>query len=125
MIIEMEKNAEKILIIQCSFKLASRDFKTESDTIKVKETGTNGEKLIITAGNCSAESERQIIACIKATKRAGAKVLRGGIFHPRASLFSFQTLREEGLKLLAKARAKRGVLMATEFISSQIRSFNC
>lgn len=61
MIIEMEKNAEKISIIQCSFKLASRGFETESDTIKVKENGINGEKLTITTGNCSTESERQII----------------------------------------------------------------
>ena len=37
-------------------------------------------------------------------KAAGATALRGGAFKPRTSPYSFQGLKEEGLKLLAAAR---------------------
>jgi 3-deoxy-7-phosphoheptulonate synthase len=42
-------------------------------------------------------------------KESGARILRGGAFKPRTSPYSFQGLREEGLRFLAEARAKTGL----------------
>ena len=59
---------------------------------------------VIIAGPCSVESEDQIISTARAVKAAGATALRGGAFKPRTSPYSFQGMKEEGLKLLAAAR---------------------
>jgi 3-deoxy-7-phosphoheptulonate synthase len=40
--------------------------------------------------------------------------LRGGAFKPRTSPYSFQGLREDGLRFLAEARAKTGLPVVTE-----------
>jgi len=78
-----------------------------------------GEKLIVMAGPCSVESEKQIIDSAEAVKKAGAHMLRGGAFKPRTSPYSFQGLEEEGLKLLAKARDLTGLPFVTEVINPE------
>jgi 3-deoxy-7-phosphoheptulonate synthase len=64
------------------------------------------------------ESEEQIISSAKAIKAAGATALRGGAFKPRTSPYSFQGLKEEGLKLLAAAREETGLAVVTEVLST-------
>jgi 3-deoxy-7-phosphoheptulonate synthase len=46
-------------------------------------------------------------------------MLRGGAFKPRTSPYDFQGLEEEGLKLLAKARAATGLAIITEIMSDR------
>jgi 3-deoxy-7-phosphoheptulonate synthase len=69
------------------------------------------------AGPCSVESREQILLSAELVKKAGAKILRGGAFKPRTSPYAFQGLEEEGLKLLAEAREKTGLLIITEVIT--------
>jgi 3-deoxy-7-phosphoheptulonate synthase len=52
-----------------------------------------------------------------AVKKAGATFLRGGAFKPRTSPYEFQGLKEEGLKLLAKAKKETGLGIITEVLS--------
>ena len=53
-------------------------------------------------------------------KAAGATALRGGAFKPRTSPYSFQGLKEEGLKLLADGpRAKPGLAVVTEVMAPE------
>ncbi len=66
------------------------------------------------AGACSVESREQIQSIATIVKESGAKILRGGAFKPRTSPYSFQGLREEGLRFLAEARAKTGLPVVTE-----------
>ena len=58
------------------------------------------------------------MACAHAAQKAGAQMLRGGAFKPRTSPYDFQGLKEDGLKLLAKARAETGLRVITEVMSS-------
>ena len=53
----------------------------------------------------------------KAVKAAGATVLRGGAFKPRTSPYAFQGLRDEGIKLLLKAKEETGMPIVTEIMS--------
>lgn len=55
----------------------------------------NGEPVII-AGPCAVESRAQLMRIAEEVKRAGAHVLRGGIFKPRSSVHSFQGLGAAG-----------------------------
>ena len=108
---------ENVIRIMKPYKLASRDFKGNDTIVKVGDVEIGGKEIIIMAGPCSVESEEQIISCARIVKRAGGKVLRGGAFKPRTSPYSFQGLKEEGLKMLATARQETGILIITEVVS--------
>ena len=69
------------------------------------------------AGPCSVESEGQTLSTARAVKAAGAAALRGGAFKPRTSPYSFQGLKEDGLKILAAARAETGLPVVTEVMA--------
>lgn len=78
-----------------------------------------GDSLLVMAGPCSVENERQIIAAANAVRAAGAAVLRAGAFKPRSSPYSFQGLGREALVLLARARAETGLLIVTEAVDAE------
>ena len=47
---------------------------------------------------------------------AGASLLRGGAYKPRTSPYAFQGLGQEGLRLLAEAKAETGLPIVTELM---------
>ena len=55
----------------------------------------NGEPVII-AGPCAVESRAQLMRIAGEVKKAGAHILRGGVFKPRSSVHSFQGLGASG-----------------------------
>jgi len=71
----------------------------------------------VIAGPCAVESYDQMLAAARAVKAAGATALRGGAFKPRTSPYSFQGLKEEGLRILAAAREETGLAVVTEVIA--------
>ncbi len=99
------------------FKLASREFRPESSTFRVGSTLVGGERLTMMAGPCAVESAEQLNQVGQLLKGLGVSILRGGAFKPRTSPYDFQGLGEEGLKLLAQARARYGLRIVTECIS--------
>ncbi len=99
------------------FKLVSRQVKQEDTIIDIDGVKVGGEELVIMAGPCSVENHEQLMSAADAAQAAGAKLLRGGAFKPRTSPYSFQGLKEEGLKLLAEARLRTGLKIITEVIS--------
>ena len=70
-------------------------------------------------GPCSVQNEDKIVACARAVKQAGATALRGGAFKPRTSPYSFQGMKEDGLKLLDLARQETGLAVVTEVMSTE------
>lgn len=109
---------EKVMPIQKRYKLVSREAHKANSRIKLgKDIVIGGEEIVIMAGPCSVESEKQLLTTAEAVKRAGAKVLRGGAFKPRTSPYEFQGLGEKGLKMLAKARKQTGLAIITELLS--------
>ena len=112
---------EEIIRIMKPYKLASREFKSFDTTVKVKDVVIGGKEVVVMAGPCVVENEKQIFETAQQVKAAGAKILRGGAFKPRTSPYSFQGLGEEGLKLLAQAGEETGLAVVTEVMSvSQI-----
>ena len=110
---------DRIVPILRPFKLASRDFKPDATRIALPGGGViGGEQLAVMAGPCAVETREQLLGTAGAVKNAGAHLLRGGAFKPRTSPYSFQGLAEEGLKLLAEARAETGLAVVTEVMAS-------
>jgi 3-deoxy-7-phosphoheptulonate synthase len=118
--IELMEGVENVVPILKPYKLASREVKKETSLIKISDTVTIGGKdIIVIAGPCAVESEEQIIEVATAVKEAGAKMLRGGAFKPRTSPYAFQGMKEEGLRLLAKAREVTGLPIITEVVNPE------
>lgn len=110
---------ENVLPILKPFKLASREFKKEPTTVKIKDAAFGGGFFGVIAGPCSVETEKQIVETAIKVKKAGAKMLRGGAFKPRTSPYAFQGLELEGLKLLAAARKESGLPFVTEVVNPE------
>ena len=108
---------EEIIPIVKPYKLASREFKSSDTIIKVNDVIIGGKEVVMMAGPCVLENEKQIFETARYVKASGAKILRGGAFKPRTSPYSFQGLGEEGLKLLAQAGKETGLPVVTEVMS--------
>lgn len=118
--IEFMNGVESVVPILKPYKLASREVKKETSIIEINDTvAIGGKDIIVMAGPCAVESEEQIIEVAQAVKNAGAKVLRGGAFKPRTSPYAFQGMKEEGLRLLAKAREETGLPIITEVVNPE------
>ncbi|WP_163192691.1 3-deoxy-7-phosphoheptulonate synthase [Clostridium thermarum] len=122
-VFEVEDCVERAMRIQSPYKRASRFFKPTDTVVNVKGKLIGGNKLTVIAGPCSVESEEQLLTIAKAVKKSGATFLRGGAYKPRTSPYSFQGLKEEGLKLLKKASDITGLPVVTEIMAAhQIES---
>jgi len=110
---------ERVTRIMKPYKLASREFKRENSTFNVKGIEIGGRNIVVMAGPCAVESEKQLMETAWAVKEAGAHMLRGGAFKPRTSPFSFQGLGKPGLELLGKARKEVGLPVITEVMDPQ------
>ena len=120
-LIEMLDGVHEVVRISEPYKLASRTFKPEGTIINVGDVRIGGDEVIVMAGPCSAENEKQVRATAAAVRKAGAKIFRGGAFKPRSSPYSFQGLGEEGLKLMRDACNAEGMSLVTEVMDlSQI-----
>ena len=108
---------DRVVPISRPYKLASREFRPENSIFKMDGFKIGGNGVVIIAGPCSVENRDQILSAARSVKKAGAHALRGGVFKPRTSPYSFQGLGEEGLELLAEARAETGLPVITEVMS--------
>jgi 3-deoxy-7-phosphoheptulonate synthase len=101
------------------YKLASREFQPKNTKVDCGGVEIGGKRIIVIAGPCAVESEKQLTAAVEIVKKAGASIIRGGAFKPRTSPFSFQGLQEKGLEFLAKIRKKFGMPIVTEVVNPQ------
>src|SRR5512138_3476383 len=108
---------EAVQRITPPYKMASRQFHAENSVFSLDGFRVGGNEIVIIAGPCAVESRTQIIETAQAVKEAGGNALRGGVFKPRTSPYSFQGLGEEGLEYLAEARAETGMPIVSEMIS--------
>lgn len=93
--------------------------KDERSVIKSKDIAIGAHEIVLMAGPCAVESREQMRTAAKGVKAAGGKVLRGGVYKPRTSPYSFQGLGEEGVEYLAEAAAEYGLLTVTEVMDER------
>ena len=105
---------DRTMLILKPYRFASREYRPEKSTVQVRDVIIGDDRFVMMAGPCTVESEEQLMTTARAVKAAGAHVLRGGAFKPSTSPYSFQGMGEEGLKLLAQARAETGLPVITE-----------
>lgn len=108
---------QETLRITRPYKLTAREFRPQNTVVQVGPVAVGGNACVVIAGPCTVENEDQIISTAHAVREAGATMLRGGAFKPRSSPYSFRGLGEEGLRLLAQARAETGLPIVTEVMT--------
>jgi len=93
---------KEVISIETPYKLISREYGKLSDgsgepkVIRMGDVEIGGNKPVFIAGPCAIESRKQLSRIAEGVKRAGAQILRGGIFKPRTSVHSFQGLGARG-----------------------------
>lgn len=101
------------------YKLVSREHKNTNTVIDVGGVKIGDGNFLVIAGPCSVESREQIMACAREARNNGARILRGGVFKPRTSPYSFQGLGYEGLDLLVEAGRAHGMPVITEVMTTE------
>jgi 3-deoxy-7-phosphoheptulonate synthase len=110
----------KVVRLSVPFKLAAREFHEDDTVVDVGGVKIGArQKLCVMAGPCSFESEEQVLTIARAVKEAGATVMRGGLFKPRTSPFSFQGLHEDGVRIMQRAREETGLCFVTEALDER------
>ncbi len=108
---------ESVMPIQKPYKFVSREFKKENSIVKIAPgVEVGGNKIVIMAGPCTVENRERLLNIAEIVKKSGAKVLRGGAFKPRTSPYSFQGLKDKGMKFLYEAKKKAGLPIVTELM---------
>lgn len=111
---------ENVTRISSPFKLASKAFKKEQTKITLKNgVVIGGDDFVVMSGPCSVESEEQLRTIAKAVKASGSNVLRGGVFKPRTSPYTFQGLGLEGLKMMRRVADEFGMAIITELMGTE------
>jgi 3-deoxy-7-phosphoheptulonate synthase len=111
-----------IHIVSDSYKLVSRKWKVEPTQISLGDGVYIGEgSFAIMAGPCSIEGEENIMATIEHLKKNNIQIMRGGVYKPRSSPYSFRGLGIEGLKSWYRLAKEAGIKIITEVMQvSQI-----
>ncbi len=110
---------DRVLPISRPYKLASREFQPTNTAFPLNGVTIGGDEIIIIAGPCSVESRSQLLETAQAVAEAGAHALRGGVYKPRTSPYSFQGMGEAGLELLVEARQLTGLPLVSEVMREE------
>lgn len=107
-----------------NYKMVSKKWKLHNTIIDLGDgikVGTN--ELAIMAGPCSIESEAQIESVVAHLLKNNVRIMRGGVYKPRSSPYSFRGLGINGLKMFYKHCSENGIKVITEVMQvSQVES---
>ena len=111
-----------IHIVSDNYKLVSRKWKVNPTMIDLGDGIFIGENnFSIMAGPCSIEGEENIQSTLEHLKKNNVRIMRGGVYKPRSSPYSFRGLGLDGLKIWHKLAREAGIKIITEVMQvSQI-----
>ena len=103
-----------------SHKMVSHKWKVDRSVIKVGDDLKIGpDHFAVMAGPCSIEGEEQIADTIACLKRNNVRIMRGGVYKPRTSPYSFRGLGMDGLKMFYQACHANGIKIITEVMEAR------
>lgn len=101
--------------VRAQNKMVSREWKTESTVIDLGDGVLIGENHFqIMAGPCSIESEKQVEEIADQLVKLNVKIMRGGVYKPRSSPYSFRGMGMDGLKFFYEICRDKGLKIITE-----------
>ncbi len=98
-----------------AYKLVSKKWKVSETVIDLGDgVKIGGGNFQIMAGPCSIESEAQIEQTVAHLVANGVRIMRGGVYKPRSSPYSFRGLGIPGLKIFYQKCRAAGIKIVTE-----------
>jgi 3-deoxy-7-phosphoheptulonate synthase len=99
-------------------KLVSQSYPNHRSMIQLSErVAIGGNDVIVIGGPCTVESLHQMEQVADRLSRVAVQALRGGVYKPRTSPYSFQGMGVDGLKILAAVRQQYNLPVVTEVMS--------
>jgi 3-deoxy-7-phosphoheptulonate synthase len=99
-------------------KLATQSHPNHNTLVKLSENvAFGGKELVIIGGPCAVENRIQMELVAQKLQHAPVQALRGGVFKPRTSPYSFQGLGVEGLEILSEVRSRYNLPVVTEVMT--------
>src|SRR5947208_13220865 len=115
--LEGQPGVDRVVPILKPYKLASAQITHgERTVLDIGGRKVGGESFALIAGPCTVESREVTLQTARIVRDAGATLFRGGAYKPRTSPYAFQGLGQEGLRLLAEAKAETGLPIVTELM---------
>lgn len=106
----------KVQRISRPYRLADRSAHPDDTAFDVSGVSIGGGSFTVIAGPCTIESEQMLTDIAAAVTGSGAHILRGGVFKPRSSPYSFQGLGRQAAEFLTKTKQKYRVPVITEIM---------
>ncbi|MGY2132828.1 bifunctional 3-deoxy-7-phosphoheptulonate synthase/chorismate mutase [Hymenobacter sp. HD11105] len=108
------------------YQLVSRKWRVRPTVLDLGDGVYIGEgSLSLVAGPCSIESEAQMEKIMQHLLDNNVRLMRGGVFKPRSSPYSFRGLGMEGLKQFHQMARERGIKVVTEVMQvSQVEEMH-
>jgi 3-deoxy-7-phosphoheptulonate synthase len=115
---------EKVVPIMKPYKLASREFHEEDSVVEigggsVPKVKVGGPHAACIAGPCAVENDQMLNKIARQVRDGGATVLRGGVFKPRTSPYSFQGHGEPALKWMRACGDELGMPICVEVMDTR------
>jgi 3-deoxy-7-phosphoheptulonate synthase len=120
------KGIKDIHVVSDDYKLVSTKWKVNPTVIDLGDgVKIGGGHFSLMAGPCSIEGEENIMDTINFLKANNIKIMRGGVYKPRSSPYSFRGLGIDGLKLWHKLARENGIKIISEVMQvSQIEAMH-
>ncbi len=109
------KGIEDIHRVSDNYIMVSKKWKLHNTVIDLGDGITIGNgDLAIMSGPCSIESEKQVESVVAHLLKNNVRIMRGGVYKPRSSPYSFRGLGIDGLKMFYKHCSENGIKVITE-----------
>jgi 3-deoxy-7-phosphoheptulonate synthase len=124
------EGVEKVVPIMKPYKLASREFHEDDSVVEVgggksafgaevPKIKVGGPHAACIAGPCAVENQEMLQKIARHVRAGGAHILRGGVFKPRTSPYSFQGLGLEALKWMRQTGDELGMPICVEVMDTR------
>ena len=118
------EGVEKVVPIMKPYKLASREFHEEDSVVEVgggktPKVAIGGSHAACISGPCAVENETMLRRIAGHVRDGGATILRGGVYKPRTSPYSFQGLGLQALKWMRETGDDLGMPICVEVMDTR------
>ena len=104
--------------VNAPYKLVSRKWKVNPASVSLGDGVEFKEgSLTVASGPCSIEDEEQIDNMLAHLKEIGVRIMRGGVYKPRTSPYSFRGVGMDGLKMWHDKAKAAGVKIVSEVLA--------
>ena len=100
--------------ISDDFKLVSSQWKQGRSTVRAGEVDFGPRDFQLIMGPCSVEGEDQLESVAAFLAAQGVSMMRGGVYKPRSSPYSFRGMGLEGLDVFRRVADRHGLGIVTE-----------